>query len=94
MGRRAQRYCRNRSRQAFNSLWADITRPPAANGSRRCVDCARNGNCGLNRRGSHTNCFVKKDGEPGYSTETGEMIGCLIGIVSLILLFFLIALGI
>lgn len=71
------RRLRRMERRAFNRMWSDITHPPSASGTRKCVDCACNLNCSRNRKGNHQNCFranpsyVEKNVDELYNpTET------------------------
>lgn len=80
MGRRwttnqyMSRYERRLERRAFNRMWDDVHNPPSPDGTRRCVDCARNVGCNLNRRGNHGSCFVainrKTESTPSEDSKT------------------------
>ena len=92
MGRRwkgnqyTARYIRRLERREFNKAWDNINHPASPDGSRRCVDCAKNENCNLNRKGNHAACFSRIT--PERSTE--EESNSASGTVAIILIVFVI----
>lgn len=92
MGRRwngnqyTARYIRRLERREFNKAWDNINHPASPDGSRRCVDCAKNENCNLNRKGNHAACFSRI--APERSAEENEKSNSASGTVAIILIVF------
>lgn len=92
MGRRwngnqyTARYIRRLERREFNKEWDNINHPASPDGSRRCVDCAKNGNCNLNRKGNHAACFSRIMPERNSEEESNSASGT----VAIILIVFVI----